>query len=222
MQAGRQQTADARLCHDDAPMTRPTRRRRDPRRRPAPAGSAGADKSRLVVGGRSIIVRQLEVLQRVAHRHLHRRPRRGSVRRPGPARASRICVAGAGRLGGIYTALEVAHADPRARRRLRPALPRRAACSRALVELRGRARRRLGAIGARRRAAPRLLRTARAGPRARRAHRRGARSRPPTSATRSTLRSSPARKLRAFGRSGPAARQRQHAGGLRPDRIASR
>ena len=73
----------------------------------------GRDKGRLIVEGRSIIVRQLEVLQRVA----------GEVFLVGrradddPADAGALPVfddriPGAGALGGIYTALEVAHGDP--------------------------------------------------------------------------------------------------------------
>ena len=60
----------------------------------------GRDKSRLVVEGRTIIVRQLDILQRVACRGRHRRPASGPFRGPRPAvHADR--VAGAGALGGI-------------------------------------------------------------------------------------------------------------------------
>jgi molybdopterin-guanine dinucleotide biosynthesis protein A len=68
---------------------------------------SGQDKSRLVVDGRTIIVRQMEILQRVA----------SSVSVIGPARdyhpalaltAHPDLIADAGVLGGIYTALAVA------------------------------------------------------------------------------------------------------------------
>lgn len=65
---------------------------------------SGQDKSRLVVEGRSIIVRQLEVLQRVADPIFvvgHDPARFGDLDVPVYADV----IAGAGALGGIYTAL---------------------------------------------------------------------------------------------------------------------
>ena len=70
----------------------------------------GRDKSRLVVSGRSIIVRQVELLQRVTDEVL--------VVGPDPARFADVpvtvvgdVIAGAGALGGILTALEFTPAD---------------------------------------------------------------------------------------------------------------
>jgi molybdopterin-guanine dinucleotide biosynthesis protein A len=67
---------------------------------------AGQDKSRLVVEGRTIIVRQVEILQRVA--------RPVFVVGGAPGRFADLdlavlpdAIAGAGALGGIYTALTV-------------------------------------------------------------------------------------------------------------------
>ena len=70
----------------------------------------GRDKSRLVVRGRSIIVRQVEVLQRVAAQicivanDASRFADLGLDVHPD-------LVPGAGAMGGIYTALEVSRAD---------------------------------------------------------------------------------------------------------------
>ncbi|MEO8480952.1 MAG: molybdenum cofactor guanylyltransferase [Acidobacteriota bacterium] len=67
---------------------------------------AGQDKSRLVVEGRTIIVRQVEVLQRVAHPVFvvgHDPGRFADL--PLPVYAD--VVTGAGVMGGIYTALTV-------------------------------------------------------------------------------------------------------------------
>lgn len=70
----------------------------------------GRDKSRLVVGGRTIIVRQLDVLQQVAGEVLIVGPTDGRFADVGvPVHADR--VAGGGALGGLVTALEVARAD---------------------------------------------------------------------------------------------------------------
>lgn len=70
----------------------------------------GRDKCRLVVQGRSIIVRQVELLQRVTDQVL--------VVGPDPARFADLpvtvvgdVIAGAGALGGILTALESTSAD---------------------------------------------------------------------------------------------------------------
>ena len=70
----------------------------------------GRDKSRLVVGGRTIIVRQLDVLQQVAGEVFIVGPTDGRFADVGvPVHADR--VAGGGALGGLVTALEVARAD---------------------------------------------------------------------------------------------------------------
>lgn len=70
----------------------------------------GRDKSRLIVHGRSIIVRQVELLQRVTDEVM--------VVGPDPARFADVpvtvvgdVIAGAGALGGILTALESTPAD---------------------------------------------------------------------------------------------------------------
>jgi len=69
----------------------------------------GQDKSRLVVGGRSIIVRQLEVLQQVAGDVFIVGPRDGRFADIGLAVHPDI-VPGCGTIGGIHTALETARA----------------------------------------------------------------------------------------------------------------
>ena len=70
----------------------------------------GRDKSRLVVEGRPIIVRQLEVLQRVAHDIFIVGPRADRFADLGlPVYAD--LIPGHGALGGLYTALEVARND---------------------------------------------------------------------------------------------------------------
>lgn len=71
----------------------------------------GVDKSRLVVGGRSIIVRQLDVLQRLSTDIfvVGRDPDRFADL---GLRGVVDAVDGAGTLGGIYTAVVSAHADP--------------------------------------------------------------------------------------------------------------
>jgi molybdopterin-guanine dinucleotide biosynthesis protein A len=70
----------------------------------------GRDKSRLVVEGRSIIVRQVDVLQRVAAEIFIVAADADRFADLGlPVHPDRI--AGAGALGGLFTALEVARAD---------------------------------------------------------------------------------------------------------------
>ena len=71
---------------------------------------AGRDKSRVVISGRSIIVRQLDVLQQVAAEIV--------VVSPFAERFADLSLAvhadrisGLGAIGGIYTAVEVANAD---------------------------------------------------------------------------------------------------------------
>lgn len=70
----------------------------------------GRDKSRLIVSGRSIIVRQVELLQRVTDEVLvvgHDPARFADL----PVTVVRDVIAGAGALGGILTALESTPAD---------------------------------------------------------------------------------------------------------------
>jgi molybdopterin-guanine dinucleotide biosynthesis protein A len=70
----------------------------------------GRDKSRLVVEGRPIIVRQVDILQRVAATLFVVAPDASRFADLGlPVYADRI--GGAGALGGIYTALEAARED---------------------------------------------------------------------------------------------------------------
>jgi molybdopterin-guanine dinucleotide biosynthesis protein A len=70
----------------------------------------GRDKSRLLVDGRAIIVRQVEVLQRVAASVMVIADEAGQFGDLGlPVHAD--VVPGAGALGGIYTALAGARAD---------------------------------------------------------------------------------------------------------------
>jgi molybdopterin-guanine dinucleotide biosynthesis protein A len=70
----------------------------------------GRDKSRLVIEGRSIIVRQMEVLQRVAHEIFIVGPRADLYADVGvPVFAD--LLPGRGALGGVYTALEVARSE---------------------------------------------------------------------------------------------------------------
>jgi molybdopterin-guanine dinucleotide biosynthesis protein A len=104
MQTRRQQTPEGDLCHDRlveasttaAAIVAGGRARR----------FAGQDKSRLVVEGRTIIVRQVEILQRVACPVF--------VVGGAPERFADLdlpvhpdAIAGAGALGGIYTALTI-------------------------------------------------------------------------------------------------------------------
>jgi molybdenum cofactor guanylyltransferase len=70
----------------------------------------GLDKSRLVVGGRPIIVRQLHILQQVATEVFIVGPRDGRFSDLGVAVHPDV-IAGCGALGGLHTALEVAQAD---------------------------------------------------------------------------------------------------------------
>ena len=70
----------------------------------------GRDKSRLVVDGRSIIVRQVEVLQRVAGEILIIASDASRFADLGlPVHAD--VIAGAGAMGGLYTALEAASSE---------------------------------------------------------------------------------------------------------------
>lgn len=108
MQAGCQQTSDARLCHD------PVVAHPDVAAAILAGGTArrfgGRDKSRLIVRGRSIIVRQMEVLQRVAARIFivtNDADRFGDL----GVDVHPDIVPGAGALGGVYTALVVSPAD---------------------------------------------------------------------------------------------------------------
>jgi len=70
----------------------------------------GRDKSRLVIEGRSIIVRQTEVLQRVAHDIFIVGPHADLYADLGLPVYSDL-LPGNGALGGLYTALEVARED---------------------------------------------------------------------------------------------------------------
>jgi molybdopterin-guanine dinucleotide biosynthesis protein A len=70
----------------------------------------GLDKSRLVVGGRTIIARQLDVLQQVAGEVFVVGPTDGRFADLGVLVHADV-IAGCGALGGLHTALEVAHAD---------------------------------------------------------------------------------------------------------------
>ena len=70
----------------------------------------GLDKSRLVVGGRTIIARQLDVLQQVAGDVFVVGPTDGRFADL-PVRVHADVIAGCGALGGLHTALEVARAD---------------------------------------------------------------------------------------------------------------
>jgi molybdopterin-guanine dinucleotide biosynthesis protein A len=70
----------------------------------------GRDKSRLIVAGRSIIVRQVDLLQRVTQEVLvvgHEPARFADL----PVRVVPDVIPGAGALGGILTALESTTAD---------------------------------------------------------------------------------------------------------------
>lgn len=70
----------------------------------------GLDKSRLVVGGRTIIVRQLDILQQVAGEVFVVGPTDGRFADLGVTVHADV-RAGCGALGGLHTALEVARAD---------------------------------------------------------------------------------------------------------------
>ena len=108
VKAGGQETSDSGLCHDrymqrgstSAAILAGGQARR----------FGGQDKSRLVVHGRSIIVRQVEVLQRVAADVF--------VVARDPERFADLGLTvhvdrepGAGALGGIYTALDAARGE---------------------------------------------------------------------------------------------------------------
>lgn len=108
MEAWRQQAANPALCHDEAAMIAL------PSAAILAGGKArrlgGRDKSRLVIEGRSIIVRQTEVLQRVAHDIFIVGPQAdlyADLELPVYA----DLLPGNGALGGVYTALEVARED---------------------------------------------------------------------------------------------------------------
>src|SRR5688572_26067240 len=108
MQTGSQQPAESYLCHDrlmEASTTAAIVAGGQARR------FHGQDKSRLVVEGRSIIIRQLDVLQQVA----------GTILIVGapPDRYADLglrsypdMLPGTGTIGAIYTALLVAPTDP--------------------------------------------------------------------------------------------------------------
>ena len=107
MQTGREETTDASLCHDRPVIV-------DLSAAIIAGGQArrlgGRDKSRLVVRGRSIIVRQVEILQQLTpdvflvssfpERHADL-----------GLRVHPDAVAGAGAIGGLLTALDAAHTD---------------------------------------------------------------------------------------------------------------
>ena len=105
----RNQPADSCLCHDLAMRAHPVAAA-------ILAGGqarrfAGQDKSRLVVDGRSIIVRQIEVLQRItAHVAIVANDLERFADLALPVHPD--LIPGAGAIGGVYTALETAVADP--------------------------------------------------------------------------------------------------------------
>ena len=70
----------------------------------------GRDKSRLVIDGRPIIIGQMEVLHRVAHEIFIVGPRADLYADVGLVVYADL-LPDHGALGGLYTALEVAHAD---------------------------------------------------------------------------------------------------------------
>jgi len=108
VEARGQQAANPSLCHDGAAMLAP------PSAAILAGGKArrfgGRDKSRLVIEGRSIIVRQTEALQRVAHDIFIVGPQADLYADLGlPVYAD--LLPGFGALGGLFTALEVARED---------------------------------------------------------------------------------------------------------------
>jgi molybdenum cofactor guanylyltransferase len=108
METRRDQPADPCLCHDSVMRAHPV----------AAAILAGGqarrfggqDKSRLVVDGRTIIVRQVEILQRITAEVFvvaNARDRFADLGLPVHA----DLIPGAAAIGGVYTALETANAD---------------------------------------------------------------------------------------------------------------
>ena len=215
VQACRQEAADPGLCHDEAPMV-------------ALASAAilaggqarrfgGRDKSRLVIEGRPIIVRQMEVLQRVAHDIFIVGPRADLYADLGlPVYAD--LIPGHGALGGLYTALEVARNDavlavacdlPFLDAGLLARLVERSAGHDGAWMATGRGAEPLDC----------LLPASRAHSRARAASRGRAEGRRPRDDARDGRgRRRGSRRIRPAR---PPARQRQHAGGLCPDRIVA-
>jgi molybdopterin-guanine dinucleotide biosynthesis protein A len=127
METGRQQATHARVCHapgnnadgdqpddDDEMMDMMIARRTDVAAAILAGGQArrfgGRDKSRLVVDGRSIIVRQLTILQQVAGEVFVVGPTDGRFADLGLTAHPDI-VAGAGAIGGVHTAIDVARAS---------------------------------------------------------------------------------------------------------------
>ncbi len=185
MQAGRQQAADASLCHDEGPMLEPAAGGGDPRRRQGPStwrarqepsGHRGPLHHRSPDGGPA------------ANRapHLYRRTASRAVCGCRPARLR----GSAARSGRDWRAVHGARSGghgPRADRRVRPAVPRRRAARRR-ARARGGPRRRLGVERARAGAPRRLLRPPRPDRRARPAARRRAQARRPRRRARSRRR----------------------------------
>ena len=109
MHTGGEQATGASLCHDEWRM------QRDETAAAIVAGGrarrfGGRDKSRLVVDGRTIIARQIDVLQLVASEIFivsNDAGRFADLDLP----VFPDHIAGAGAIGGIYTALEVARAE---------------------------------------------------------------------------------------------------------------
>ena len=108
VEAGGEQTTDTCLCHDRPVI------HADVSAAILAGGQArrlgGQDKSRLVVRGRPIIVRQVTILQRVARSVFVVSPHHDRFADTGlPVHAD--VVSGAGAIGGLLTALEVAETD---------------------------------------------------------------------------------------------------------------
>ena len=85
----------------------------------------GRDKSRLVIGGRTILERQIDVLRRGGRPHRHRRERRRSGSPTPACRCWPTPSPGAAASGGIYTAVTAAR-RARAGARVRHAVRHRA------------------------------------------------------------------------------------------------
>jgi molybdopterin-guanine dinucleotide biosynthesis protein A len=108
VQAGRQQATERHLCHDrlmEAPTTGAAIVAGGRARR-----FEGQDKSRLVVDGRSIIVRQLAVLQQVATEITVVGGQPGRFADLG-VREQPDRLTGYGAIGGIHTAVETTSSD---------------------------------------------------------------------------------------------------------------